>query len=917
MQQCVLFSNPRVSFGKSSQYNLIILIDMLVLSPQPSQPINRRPSPLCLLRDFYGHDVSSALLRSIEGEGLAEYTKRAYCVYRAHGVIQDESEPDEHRPPGPTAHNLSLSVNQLHCLPARFPPAGHMGTVTSPTIPPYGTRRRTIGPEDDVSMGIPGGGGCRPVGVGVREPVRPFSPPLASPQTLERSGGERPSSSCAKRRAEAATSAASDQDVRVIDLSEPGDVLPNKPSKPASPPEGFRSRLRAPRAGRALALASANTRGNPECRQEARSPGFHRRDVSAGSQGFPPSPPAMATAAVPMRPKEAWIKEGQQQYDLHARKDGHEFPHSRSSGGDIAAMFSDDDDGISECIVPVRKKALAPSKARKGKFRPSHQPAEKSKQTRNDRNHLTSNLEVHVGDDIARTSHQGESSTGMDSPGRHEIAEEISAVERTYEAKTSKEERSAYRSSAVDGCIPSSTPAPSYSPPQREANTTPTTKTHRKRRDDVHVQSHVECLDNVSGRGPLVNTVPAEPPPLDIGDAELYRSRNNHKTMEDGDLGETGKPLGNEEFMWFGELDTPPSLEPVEYVEATRRVVKERREAAGDGPAQVRTAAELQFDNKLSSPPCRQEQQQQQHLSKAQLVLQMEVRRQREIIEQAFRAREEEGRLRKARIRAEVLSRIQGLLHRRSSSPSEAKTALPSNARPAKQLPHDGRGPEPPNTTDQARKPQAPAHHRAAEMTAASRTHPEADVKAWGFEPAIVHHRASEHTTSTTTAVKAVQPEVPVPDVAPSEEGEITVGGSKMSPGNNLASAESSKLKHAPDEGAAAENPWGRVVSRRSQAELEGRVPTKVEPTPPPISFDVEASEFRDRSGWLDDGGMNQEQEKARRQARYEALRARKMAEAEVGWVGLDHDEWGHLPRDNRPIRSGVLGDEAIVLLVG
>ncbi|CAM9253119.1 unnamed protein product [Pylaiella littoralis] len=799
-----------------------------------------------------------ALLRSIEGEGLAEYSKRAYSVYRTHGVIQDESGPDDHRPPESAAHELSLSVNQLYRRPALSPPAGHLGMVASSTIPPCETSSSMTGPADGVSIGTLGRKEFGLVNVGVREPVRPFSPPPASLQTLEcQSEGKHPSSTGGKRPAVVVTPG-NDDDLRVIDLSEAEDVALNKPDKQASPREGFRSRLRAPRAGRVLALTSAHARGNHGCRQAERSRNF-RRDLS-DSQFLPTSPPATATA-VPTRPKEAWTKEGQQQHDLHAMPGRHEpeLACLRPTGG-TALIFSDedDDDGVFEHSDSALKKAMAPSRPRDSKSRPSQQLG-KSRKAKKERSFLASEVGVQMGGNIiGRESHQRESSTGLDLD-RQEKSEDSSDGECTNKARTSKE-RSTCRSTAVDGCNPISTTAAGISP-QRQANTTRTTKIHRKQGDGV--QPHVSCLERVSGGEPSVNTVLAEPSLLDTGVTDLHRSRNG-KTAKGGDSGDTVASPDNEEFVWFGEPGAPLGRQPAGKIEATTRFAKEREtaaEAAAEAAAGAAVASEPQFDQHSSTS------RQQQQRAKAQLVLQMEVRRQRDIIERAFRAREEEGRLRKARIRAEVLHRIKSLLHRRSPSPPEAETAPFPNAPSAQQATH-GSKPEPPSTADQVKTPQVPAH-RAAEMSATSPPHPETDVKAWGFGPAIVKYPAEN-----TSSVKAVQPQVLVPEVAP-PDGAIAVR--TLSAGDNQTPE--SQSEGAPDDTVAAENPWGRVVSQ-TQAEHKGRVPGKTEPIPPPISFDVEANDFRDGAGWLD-GGTNQGQEKARRQARYEALRARKMAEAE------------------------------------
>eukprot|EP00903_Cladosiphon_okamuranus_P009411 g8975.t1 len=138
---------------------------------------------------------------------------------------------------------------------------------------------------------------------------------------------------------------------------------------------------------------------------------------------------------------------------------------------------------------------------------------------------------------------------------------------------------------------------------------------------------------------------------------------------------------------------------------------------------------------------------------------------------------------------------------------------------------------------------------------------PEQAVKAWGFRPALPENPA-----------KTVQSERLAPDATPPE---VVVAVGEVHPVESLVPVPPPEFAHRV--AATADNPWRRVVSRQ---ELASPPPAKQEPTPPPIRFNVESNAFGDdleRPG----GRMNLEQEKARRQERYEGLRARKMAEAE------------------------------------
>lgn len=781
----------------------------------------------------------SALLRSIEGEELAEYSKRAYNVYRAQGVIQDGAELNDYPASEPTANDLSMSARQLRCLPAPPPPASQANILHE------ASRSKTF-PADDVDQHGGGRKECGPVGVGARDAVMPFSPPPSSPQFLRPEVGEEHSLNRSGKNSAEPPAPRSGHELRVIDFSEVEDVdvVAHKPDKPASSPsEKFRSRLRAPRAGRALALASANVCDKRGSRQKETSLGF-RRDVS-GKELLPPPPPSSGTTTVPPRRKEAWTKEREEA--------GHEPEMAYSTGlvGAALEVSDEDADGIvAHSSGAFTKKAMEYSEGSRGK----QGSACEGRNSTQDMEEQTS-VAVGIGG-------------GRGSGSEHSFGEE-----HANDAEISKGwpmDRS--------GCSPTTSPAPSVSP--RLKGTTPRTTTGGCRRRCDKTESHAPRLQGVSASNASLPTLLVATLPLNTRVQGLHRSRNgDHGDVDEVSTGREGtgdprKAPDNEEFVWFGQPDTPSGCQPEKDFRNTREA------RVGDGDEGGSPAAAAAPPGEGAAPPGEgaaratvdlafgplNSYRHQQQQAKAQLLLQMEVRRQRAIIEKAFRAREEGRRVRRARIGAEVFKRIQDLRRRRSPSPSTTPIAPPTSgpkqpSSPAKQ--------ESSITDDQEREPQE-AMHRVQDAAAASPPRAEKAVKAWGFRPAL-----AENTT------KAVQPERLVPGATPSE-GVVSVG--QVPPVETLAPAPPIEFAHR---GAApAENPWRRVVSRQKQPELESPSPAKREPTPPPVSFNVEANAVGDgaeRPG----GGVSLEQEKARRQERYEALRARKMAEAEVRFLSL------------------------------
>lgn len=796
----------------------------------------------CLPRDTCW-STFSALLRSIEGEELAEYSKRAYSVYRTHGVIQDEAELDDYPVSEAKASDLPMLATQLRCLPATSQPASSANIL-------HGASSRDTIPAGDIDQHGGGRKECVAVGVGVRDGVMPFSPPPSSPEQLlwPDVGEDRPFNRNGKVSADppAETSASVDHELRVIDFSEAEDVVSSKPDKSAtSPSEKFRSRLRAPRAGRALALASANAHGKRTSRREETSPGL-RRDVS-GKEELSPPPPSSENSTVPPRRKEAWIKEGGEAgHEVTVRTGGHEHELAYSVGlvGTTLEVSDEDEDGIVAQSSAFPRKAVEHSDGRRGMRRFTRREGRKSA--------LNMERQERGAADGTGTGSGGNSEHSFDD--EHNIKTEVSKgwpVDRL---------------TAIEGCGSTSSPAPRISP-QLKATTPRMTKDCLRRRGNT--QSHVPNLETVSTGNSSLTTVLVAPPPPKPWVEGLHRSRNGDigdeiSTDREG-LCEPRKAPDNEEFVWFGQPDTPSGCQPEEDFKNARKVRVEK--GAPTTPALVapeevaRKMAEQQFGPLRSSPH-------QQQRSKAQLLLQMEVRRQRAIIEQAFRAREEERRVRRARIGAEVFKRIKYLRGRRPPSPSTVPTVPPTSG--LKQPPLSAKQDISTND-DREREPQA-AMHRVQDAGTASPSHAENAVKAWGFRPARSENNA-----------QAVQPARLAPDATPSE-GIVTVG--KVPPVETLAPVPPPESAHRV--AAATDNPWRRVVSSQKQQELESGAPAKLEPTPPPVRFDVEANAFQDGAE-RPDGGINHEQEKARRQERYETLRARKMAEAEVSFSVVAH----------------------------
>ncbi|CAM9495431.1 unnamed protein product [Ectocarpus sp. 8 AP-2014] len=783
--------------------------------------------------------LNRALLRSIEGEGLAEYSKRAYSVYRTHGVIEDRAEPDEYLAPETKSfHQLSRSANQVYDHRATASPAiDELDMMASSSEKNSDGAGTTASAAMEAGTKELRGTEIGPVVMDIRsDPVTPFSLPPVSPQLLRPTGRRSPPTSDEKRTAFAATS---DSDRQNLGVCEADDVASHitKTEKMTPPSEGLRSGLRAPRAGRNLGLTSSDARRTPGDHREGRLTGF--RGDMRGSESPPPPP---ATTTVPTRPREAWAEEQTivQQHDDRNLEEDRQDPglSGTPAGGGAAGVVSDENgDDHSDRASAAPNKPVTPSDGTNGQRRARRQ-ANKSKGPRRARKEGAATVrEARVGYDTEKGS-RGGNCAPLDPPRNDEHAREV-------ERSGGGGGRSKGKSTTVAGCVPITTLASADSG-------RPKAETHQSQADGVEI--HALCLESVPGGASDMAPAPVEPPPPVTGADGLDRVgtglTNGAGSAEGHVLGGAGNPSENHDFVWFGQPDTPQRQQPNEGDETGTEVASAKNAAGAAAVVAQQTGRNLSSCSSSSS---------QQHRSKARLLLQMEVRRQRDIIERAVQAREEERRLRRARIGAEVFKRIKHLCQRRTSSPPAR-----SSFSPAQQLPPHKSAP--PAENGQMSDLQVPGD-RAERTTVASPSHPEMYVKAWGFRPPEVIGHLTE-----VTPVKAIQPDIGAPKKA------IAVVG-KETTLDVLVPAPPAEREGARGVATAADNPWRRIVSQQ-ETHLEGYVPAKREPTPPSVSFNVDVDGFGGRAERLD-GVLSREQDKVRRQERFEALRARKLVEAE------------------------------------
>lgn len=861
-----------------------------------TQPFFYGVSPHLTTRCSYGPPFS-ALLRSVEGEGLAEYSKRAYNVYRAYGVIQDGVLVNE-RPPGTaheTARGLSFSSDLLDCRPAASPPSVRAAVTRSPMLLPHKCRGDSMQTGLVRKDTVENGGTCTS-NMGVRELVQPFSPPtspqipLPTDEQLLKGDGSAPPPQTSTTNA----------DLRVIDLCDEEETVAHKPQEAKLSPRGFRSRLRAPRAGRALALTSANAKGNP-IRRCAQSP------ILGGdlpSKSLAPSPPILTQSA---HIKEAWKGEERVEEPHRNRsercQDEPEISFSEGSSGETD-IDSNESGTLGDGAAIISRKELRDGNGR----------MESPRSKRESRKYHKSDVSVYSDHELRCTEpilfdddERGRRGSIAASSDGSVCSQRKRNNERPY-TETSTSQPTG-RSIDSGECMPTAAATQAHSPRLKSCRQLEASNSY----GPGDGRSQVSRIERISCGQTGALAVPEKIFSQDDSRGVFHLDEGGG-TEDAESMGDnrSGRPINavvddaseerdQEAFVWFGQPDTPPTRQ-LNYNRENRAV------PSADVPEQA-----------ARTSPHRQQ------LSKARLLLQMEVRRQREIIEHAFQQREEEGRLRRARLGAEVLKRIRA---RDSSNPS-ARAPLPlipprthppfrepepvtyagaaeyalgtargvaENEREAEHFlskTHGASAIEPEevyvlrkahgiaengrqteylqggthNVAQNAREPECSLRKAHDIAEGALSDHPERTIKAWGFGP--VDHHAN------------VVKEAPF-DLTP-DMGASVEASTRAAP---IAPVPTKPTEPLPR--SAVDNRW-RQVGR--QVQEEGIAAIRA-PTPPSISFDVAMDDVIGEKVGLS-GGASEEQ--ARRQERYKALRTRKLAEAEVCTFCDDYARNSHI----------------------
>ena len=793
-------------------------------------------------------------------------------MYRAYGVIRDGVLGEE-RARGPV-RGLSFSSDQLEFHSATCSPSVLPEATRSPLFTPHRCSRDNM-QTSLVRKDTEENEGTCTANMGVPEQVQPFSPPVSPRiERLSKGDGSVPP-----------PHSTINAELRVIDLCYEEETVMHKPQQEKPSPEGFRfrSRLRAPRAGRVLVLAAANAKGNP-IRQRERSPA-----LSGGLSGksLEPSPSILTQSA---HRKEAWKEEKGKAVPERGGREHREnepgFSFSEASSGETDIDSNESGTaGYDAAVIPTKEFNDGKGTGRMERSR---------SEGREDRKSVASMYSDHElpysefpreidDDDRSRRGPISASSDGSLSSQR-ELNDKRLCIEMSTSPPTGI---------LIDSgeCTPIPAASRAHSPRLRSCR--PLEARNCYKQGDS--RSQVSRIERTSCSQTGALAMPVKPLPQDTTRGGLHLGGNDGK--EDSGSGRptkdgvdaANKARDQEAFVWFGQPDTPPTRQPNECRDDNRAV------PSPDGPQQ---------DDRTS--PHRQQ------LSKARLLLQMEVQRQRELIEHAFQQREEEGRLRRARVGAEVLKRIRFL--RADCSPL-ASAPLPSSSprsdppsreskpsrkdselRYALEQAHDiaeserGVGDLPTKALGASNSELAGEHvlikshgiaengrqaeyllgstHVVAENAhvpdhfprktkgeseGARSDHPERTIKAWGFGPVdhdanIVKEAPFQLTPDMGASVEDYRRGAPIAPVP-------------TRPAEPLPPSEVDNL--------------GRQVGRKVQ---EGIAATKA-PTPPSISFDVAVDDFSGEQAGLS-GGTSEE--RARRQERYRALRTRKLAEAEV-----------------------------------
>lgn len=880
------------------------------------------------------------LLRSVEGEGLAEYSIRAYSVYRNHGVILDEDTPRRRSILSGDFRRVDTTMSG----PAA-PTSG--AKQNSTTVEVSDSQRRLTDDRCNVQQGSPQQDGCSPRDVG-SEPVRPFSSP--APRATIRAYEERTAADSVSTTIDGKHTRETppekltlEKDLTVHDLSEGGRTPPDAEDtlqSPQRPKSAFRSRIQPPRAGPAAAMAAttARRRNPPEKTQNSTSPEYrlqkqrasnreNARNTSSGlrqqsqrknddherrpkspefrvnSSGtdMPPPPPLPTTdnGHEPCRDAEE---------DLHDNHHGRSrpqpveaWPRNEPNSNDIGPT---DDATVRACAIAAREssgrgknsKGVGVSQGSAEGNRTTSSVAEVNKSTCSS----LSSAEDSETSTLRENDHQRKLSVTLrvemgchcdpatDDEGIRPTRNDLRAVEQTRQASPGAKR------------VLHAVPRPA-DPPHLKSAQSPASNARGSRMED-HQGSEVESNRLCHGNGNIVafsrtsaalnsNERGVNPQAESAADylASAAPDIETNRSTQRISPATQQQRHADEGFVWLVQPDTFPAGQQSDA------------ETRGERRRHVYPAVEKLDDafplSDTTATPLRK------HRSKAELLLQMEVRRQRNIIDRAAQARAEEGRARRARVGATVLKIINvsrdGVgddLVVAAATPSQAhQDSPPRNSKPnvlkcepgkvacngvglleqqGKKL-NKSYQREPENTSHLVKKyVSGYRDYDSADQGAKSQQHVASGIQGVGGETVEPEVGASANTHKITEGPSSSRYDgAAIRDGVVQQVDTPTVQSlyqqSRHGCSQNLASAaEASPPK-------VLENPW-RNIGRASGGEL---VPAVRAPTPPPISFDVTADELR---GGRRGGGWGGDEDRARRRERFEGLRSRKLLEAEV-----------------------------------
>lgn len=915
----------RLDFGFHAQRSWLSLVSHRVSRTDPTRPP-------CSHR---------ALLRSVDGERLADYSLRAYSVYRALGVILEGAV--RHKEQNSAACSVLPTINQSRDitidLAMSWPVAqtctrshtwgtvegiAHVNVSSDRCGKHDGSRQHAGG--DDPSV-------CKDDAL-----VRPFSPPSSRETNHsrdDRSFSELGSTStAAQRRARGEGHSTTGEALKVEDFSGAEEV----------PPEGrgklhalraetavFRSRIQAPRAGLVAATAASvkrrinnddtRARNAQETRRDRkrneknggsprdRMPDFGRdpeiRRDSLGNALPPPPPPPIE---IPAENEEPEASSNKARGDDVLRK--HVGPSRRKPKGawlptNCGAVDPSSADRID------RRRRLTVIDESESRYSRSADAASlvggtesgmlssgvlhaMERNSDNDSEHERHyEKQIHFPDVVKATSdRQGDSRntcrrenatvTGeaTQKTGGEANAKDVSGV--TVPPGGSLQIKgcpspTAYGRIGVDG-QPKGTSHENRGPGNHSNMSVVVVRENSKRRctDQGGSTSSTEGtlgadqLNYFAENGSAIGTTCVAA----AAAAAVVEGRNH-------------RDRGND-FVWFGQ----PDISPRGQVSNAKSAVT-RRNPCRMAPAPA---------DPVISPTS------QHGRAKAMLLLKMEVQRQREIIERAALLREEEGQARRARVGAEVLKRIKRLRKTNGgwepvASPARPHPNLSAEAaltRPlvpkwesqcksgcdvvgsGSSVAHDEKN-APDNNYTREQNCRNPRHgEREGRSVLVSRKSLDLalriDACNGSIDTPTLEAETRQHVVDATCTEKAHgEPEAEVYMTSNAELPRPQQHVAEATP-DTTRGVEPSSSQYKQKLGAEVNgslNPWRKVGGE------EGHVATPAVgvPTLASISFDVTADDLR---GGTREGSERCAGDRVRRREKFEALRARKLLEAEV-----------------------------------